>query len=51
MRWGNPPKRCDEWHSWFAWHPVRVDGVSVWLEFLSRRYIGMECWEYAEFYD
>lgn len=26
-----------EWHPWFAWHPIRVDGEIVWLEWVWRR--------------
>ena len=24
------------WHEWFAWHPVIIDGVFVWLETIER---------------
>jgi len=26
-----------EWHDWFAWHPVTVDGERVWLEKVQRK--------------
>jgi hypothetical protein len=25
------------WHTWFAWHPIWVDGTVVWLELVYRR--------------
>ena len=41
MRWkcrektGTP---LDEWHRWFAWHPVYVPEINsiVWLEYVRR---------------
>ena len=30
------PKRSREWHAWFAWRPVLVDGYVVWLEPVAR---------------
>lgn len=30
--------RCQHWHPWFAWRPVRVqEGYCVWLEHIWRR--------------
>lgn len=26
-----------EWHRWFAWHPVVIDGSVVWLERIERQ--------------
>jgi hypothetical protein len=26
-----------QWHRWFAWYPVLVDDVLVWLETVERR--------------
>lgn len=26
-----------EWHKWFAWHPVLIDNVTVWLETVERK--------------
>lgn len=34
-----------EWHTWFAWFPVNVDGYNaypgtyVWLQSVERRYV------------
>ena len=40
MRWSPQIKRLPEiidWHTWFAWHPVKVHGTWVWLETIERR--------------
>lgn len=30
--------RLRQWHTWFAWYPVRVEeGDCRWLEFIERR--------------
>jgi hypothetical protein len=26
-----------KWHTWFAWHPVRIGPHLAWLEFVERR--------------
>jgi hypothetical protein len=31
------PKDRVHWRRWFAWHPVIVDNVTVWLEVVERR--------------
>ena len=31
------PKDRVHWHRWFAWHPVIIDNVTVWLEIVERR--------------
>lgn len=33
------------WHKWFAWRPVTVSGMTVWLETVERkgRYIDVDC--------
>lgn len=37
MRWGGePPFDYEQWHSWFAWHPVRCEGEGVWFEWIER---------------
>jgi hypothetical protein len=36
MRW--PAFDPKEWHRWFAWHPVEVDGMQVWWERIERRW-------------
>ena len=27
----------EEWHSWFAWHPIVIDTQVVWLERVQRQ--------------
>ncbi len=39
MRWRVRPPR---WKRWFAWHPVEIEGESVWLEVVERKFIGNE---------
>jgi hypothetical protein len=29
--------RVWRWRSWFAWHPVDVGGVMVWLQWVERQ--------------
>lgn len=37
MRFPPRPRRdLSQWHPWFAWHPVRVDGAWTWLETVER---------------
>jgi len=31
------PKDRTKWKKWFAWHPVLIDNVTVWLEIIERR--------------
>jgi hypothetical protein len=31
------PKDRSQWQRWFAWHPVIIDNVTVWLEIVERR--------------
>ena len=31
------PKDRATWRRWFAWHPVIIDNVTVWLETVERR--------------
>lgn len=43
-----------EWRRWYAWRPVFVEGVLVWLEWLERRsiieYTGtIEGWPTSEY--
>ena len=26
-----------EWKRWFAWHPVIIDNVTIWLETIERK--------------
>ena len=37
MRWPVPGYDHDQWKTWFAWHPVDVEGVRVWMEWVYRR--------------
>lgn len=39
--------RLHEWHRWFAWHPVRLNGGDEscrWLEYVARKGSFWECW-------
>jgi hypothetical protein len=40
----------DLWHSWFAWHPITIDGQRVWLRWIERRryhrYLDDDWWGY-----
>lgn len=29
--------QLQDWHPWFAWHPVRVDRELIWLERIERK--------------
>jgi hypothetical protein len=31
------PKDRTRWQRWFAWHPVIIDNVTVWLEIVERK--------------
>jgi hypothetical protein len=36
--WGERRRAKEEWHRWFAWHPVRVASRHcLWLEFIERK--------------
>lgn len=37
-KWEQSDKRKAKWHKWFAWHPVRIDGDAVWLEYVERKH-------------
>lgn len=46
-------ERLRNWHTWFAWYPVRIaDGICVWWEYVERINTGPACldgwdeWEY-----
>lgn len=30
-------ERTCHWHRWFAWHPVPVGAVMVWMQVVERR--------------
>ena len=36
--------KAREWQDFFAWKPVRIDGVCYWLETVQRRCLGGEGW-------
>lgn len=38
------------WHTWFAWHPVRVNGNLVWLRTVGRKYQIELCRQYLPTY-
>ena len=56
MRWKlkpSPPRpNLREWHSWFAWFPVEINGEAVWWERVERKGthyaggMGDEWWEF-----
>ena len=27
-----------QWHRWYAWRPIKVDNIIVWLEHIDRRF-------------
>lgn len=35
------PPDYREWKPWFAWYPVFIDGLLVWLETVDRRPAGL----------
>jgi hypothetical protein len=41
------------WKKWFAWHPVKIHGRSVWLKTVYRRcintYVDMDNWKRYEY--
>lgn len=45
-------KDQNEWHPWFAWHPVTIGETAAWLETVERRWnytigeIELSAWEY-----
>jgi hypothetical protein len=42
------PKDRARWQRWFAWHPVIIDNVTVWLEVVERRrYPDIFDWVYS----
>jgi hypothetical protein len=46
-----PPVDKTDWHTWFAWYPVRIKSHLVWLERVSRRGKFFDdscggCWSY-----
>ena len=50
MRFRCPFERnLRQWHSWFAWHPVRLEsGECAWLEWVERR--GEPRWSWGEWF-
>ncbi len=58
MRWpiSRPKKDITEWHTHFAWIPVKAGGYRYWLCFVNRRALttkgddpeGSITWEYSE---
>lgn len=50
--WAAERARLEDWHGWFAWHPVRIGEQIVWLEHIERigelAYEGGWLWTYRE---
>ena len=43
---GKDYSKLQQWHRWFAWHPVKVRSLNekpycIWLETVERRMTGM----------
>lgn len=34
----------NDWHKWFAWHPVQLPTGWAWLRTVERRRISVEVW-------
>lgn len=39
--------RDGNWHRWFAWRPVAVGSVMVWLQFVERRSTSLSLSDYG----
>jgi hypothetical protein len=38
MRWAKRNhKRLDQWHKWFAWYPVTIGNIHIWLTIVERK--------------
>jgi hypothetical protein len=38
MKWSSNKFKYEDWHKWFAWHPVKLEnGDKIWLEFVLRK--------------
>ena len=35
--WAEKAFAKEQWHQWFAWHPVRVGDECIWLETIYRK--------------
>jgi hypothetical protein len=49
MNWPVSTLDMYEWHRWFAWFPVEIEGRRHWLETVERRWYGChggDCTEY-----
>lgn len=44
MRWKSKYK--PEWSAWFAWHPIKIGDIWVWLEIVERRVLEMYAYQY-----
>lgn len=46
MRWviRRNTDRLQNWHQWFAWHPVTIGSNIVWLERVERKGTYMAGW-------
>lgn len=49
---GKDYSKLQQWHRWFAWCPIRMNGECVWLETIERRisftFFYDTVWEYRE---
>lgn len=43
MRWKDRDDYRGNWHKWFAWTPVFLDGEWVWLEMVMRKESEIYC--------
>lgn len=59
MRWKEKTRVSRErWHTWYAWHPIRINGMWVWLETVHRKGT-LKCgwgdcyweWQYTDTFD
>lgn len=40
----------EDWHDWFAWHPVKLsNGTWIWLETIQRKMVWAYYWEDYEY--
>ena len=37
-------KNKTQWHRWFAWYPIRIEGKLIWLRFVERQVGYYENW-------
>ena len=37
MRWRSRANDKYRWHRWFAWHPVKINGIYFWGEIVEKK--------------